>query len=79
MYTEEMAKAFHAIVPPKDFSVDLYDNEQFITIVVDPKSVAGLSEADAVYIVNYINNVKKTLESFGAIVFVSRDELEKSE
>lgn len=75
MYTEEMAKAFHDIEAPGDFKVDLYDNGQFITIVVDPKAIIGISEEEAQDIVNYINNVKKTLESLGALVLVSRDEV----
>jgi hypothetical protein len=75
MYTDEMAKSFHAIEAPGDFKVDLYDNGQFITIVVDPKSIVGISEAEAEGIVNYINSVKKMLESFGALVLVSRDEV----
>lgn len=75
MYTEEMAEAFHKIEPPSNFSVDLYDNGQFITIVVDPKSLVGISEEYGQEIVGYINSVKKALEGFGALVLVSRDEV----
>jgi hypothetical protein len=75
MYTDEMAEAFHAITPPNGFSVDLYDNGHFITIVVDPKTIVGISEEYGQEIVTYINSVKKALESFGALVLVSRDEV----
>jgi hypothetical protein len=75
MYTDEMKEAFHKIQPPSNFSVDLYDNGQFITIVVDPKTLVGISEEYAQEIVSYINNAKKALESFGALVLVSRDEV----
>ncbi len=75
MYTDEMADAFHSIKAPGDFKVDLYDNGQFITIVVDPKSIVDISEEYAQEIVGYINGVKKTLEGFGALVLVSRDEV----
>lgn len=75
MYTEEMADAFHAIKAPGDFQVDLYDNGQFITIVVSPSSLVGISDEHAQEIVDYINNVKKALEKLGALVLVSRDEV----
>jgi hypothetical protein len=76
MYTDEMRQAFHLIKPPGDFKVDLYDNEQFITIMIDPKQLVGLSDNDAQDIVNYIVSVKKSLEDLGALVLVVREELE---
>lgn len=75
MYTKEMADAFHSIKAPGEFGVDLYDNEQFITIVVDPHSVANISQEEGEAIVAYLNDVKKTLEGFGALVLIAREEL----
>lgn len=72
-----MAKAFHAVVPPKDFGVELYDAEEWITVVVDPKHLVNRSEEELQDIVNYVNNVKKALESEGAYVLVTRDALEE--
>lgn len=75
MYTEEMAKAFHQITAPEGFSVDLYDAEQWLTIVIDPKSLVGKSEEQLQDIASYINSVKLALEHVGAIVLISRDAL----
>ncbi len=73
MYTEEMANAFHSIIAPQGFSVDLYDAENWITILVDPESLVGKSEQELQDIVSYINSVKLALEAAGAIVLVTRD------
>ena len=32
MYTEEMRKAVHSIIPPKNFGINIVDNENFLTI-----------------------------------------------
>jgi hypothetical protein len=32
MYTDQMRRAFHSILPPKGFNLELIDNEHFITI-----------------------------------------------
>ena len=37
MYTFDMRKAFHSIVAPKGFQVELIDNEHFLTIKLDEK------------------------------------------
>lgn len=79
MYTIEMAKAFKSIKPPKDFGVVIYDNENFITIQINPEKLLNLTEAQTQKVVDYINNVKQTFEKLGATVFVVRDTLEKNE
>ncbi|NBR61484.1 MAG: hypothetical protein EBT86_07505 [Actinobacteria bacterium] len=73
MYTLEMATAFKEIIAPKNFGVVLYDADNFITLVIDPKDIEGLSKEEMEPIVKYINDVKKTLENLGAVVFVVRD------
>lgn len=75
MYTEEMAKAFHAIKAPEGFGVDLYDAENWITIAVDPNSLVDKSQEELQLIVSYINDVKLALEQLGAAVLVTRDAL----
>ena len=73
MYTVEMATAFKSIVPPQNFGVMIYDAEDFLTIMIEPKDLENLDKDQAEEIVKYINNVKKTLEDHGAIVLVVRN------
>ncbi len=75
MYTEEMAQAFHDVNAPDGFSIELYDADNWLTIVVDPNSLVGKSDQELQDIVNYINSVKLALENKGAIVLVTRDTL----
>lgn len=77
MYTEEMAIAFHNIPTPPNFGVELYDSKEWITVLVDPKSLMNRSEEELAQIVDYINKVKLELESAGAYVLVARDALEE--
>jgi hypothetical protein len=77
MYTEEMAKAFHEIEHPEGFSLDVYDNGQFITLMVKLEYLENISQERGVEIVDYINKVKTTLESLGGIVLVVREEIEE--
>lgn len=77
MYTLEMATAFKSIVPPNKFGLTVLENPDFLTLVVDPKDLENLADGEIELIVKYINDVKKTLEDHGAIVFVVRDVLEK--
>jgi len=76
MYTLEMAKEFKAIKAPKGFGVVIYDNENFITVQVNPEKLLNLTEKQTQDIVDYINNVKQTFEKLGATVFVVRETLE---
>ena len=77
MYTAEMATAFKAIVPPKNFGVVLLENEDFITIQIDPKELLAVPEEDLEAAVKYINDVKSTLEGLGAVVMILREALEE--
>lgn len=76
MYTPEMATAFHAVIPPKNFGVILMDNEDFINIMVDPKELLELPDEDKQSAVDYVNAVKKALEGAGAIVQIVREAIE---
>jgi hypothetical protein len=77
MYTLEMATSFKSIVPPENFGVVLYDSEKFITVMINPKDLINLSEEHKAEIIEYINNVKKTLEDLGATIFIVREALEE--
>jgi hypothetical protein len=77
MYTPEMASAFKAVVAPDGFGVTLYENDDFLTIEVDPKDLIQLSDEKKIEAVKYVNDVKRTLESFGSVVFVVRKALEE--
>jgi hypothetical protein len=76
MYTTEMATAFKAIVPPKNFGVVLLENNDFITIQIDPKELLAVAEDGIEDAVKYINDVKNMLEGFGAAVLIVREALE---
>jgi len=78
MYTPEMATAFKAIVPPKNFGLTIYDNDNFVTLEINPKDLINLLDEDKPAVVKYINDVKSTLEELGAIVFVVREALEEN-
>ena len=76
MYTDLMRKAFHSIVPPKGFSINIIDNEHFLTIKLDEKELTNLSHDDKIEAIRYVAQVKKALEYEGAIVLVTRKPLE---
>lgn len=76
MYTTEMATAFRAIVPPKNFGVVLLENDDFITIQIDPKELLEVPSEDIETVVKYINDVKNMLEGLGAVVLIVREVLE---
>lgn len=76
MYTSEMASAFKSIIAPKNFGLTVYENDDFLTLEVDPKELINLSEEDKIKAVDYINEVKRTFESFGAVVLIVRKALE---
>jgi hypothetical protein len=75
MYTLEMATAFKSITPPENFKVVILENDDFLTILIDPEDIEALTEEQVEPAVKYINDIKKALENEGAIVFVVRDVL----
>ena len=76
MYTTERAKAFHSIRPPKNFSVQLLDNEHFIVVKANEQEFMRLAEDGKRKAIEYLVRVKKALEDNGAIVLLVRDGLE---
>jgi hypothetical protein len=75
MYTTEMAKAFRSLdhFCPKGFSVEIVDNEHFITVRAPEKYFMTLSDFDKRRAVEYMVRIKKALEYNGAIVLLVRE------
>ena len=75
MYTDSMKRAFHAVQAPKGFSVQLIDNEHFLTIKLDEKHFVGLTHDEKIAALQYVVQLKNALEMEGAIVLVTREAL----
>ena len=73
MYTDQMRRAFHSITPPKGFTIDLIDNEHFLTIKLNELNFAKMVHDDKIQALQYVLNLKKALEMEGAIVLVTRE------
>jgi hypothetical protein len=76
MYTDAMRRAFHSIVPPGSFSIDLVDNDHFLTIKLSEKSFLNMTHDEKIEAVRYVTLIKKALEMEGAIVLVTREPLQ---
>ena len=75
MYTDAMKRAFHAVQAPKGFSVQLIDNDHFLTIKLDERHFAGLMHDEKIAALQYVVQLKNALEMNGAIVLVTREAL----
>ena len=75
MYTDKMRKAFHSITPPKNFTVELIDNDHFLTIKLNEYKFIKMVHDEKVEALQYVVKLKKALESEGAIVLVTREAL----
>jgi hypothetical protein len=73
MYTDSMRRAFHAVQPPKGFSVTVIDNDHFLTIKLDEFSFTRMVHDEKIKALQYVVNLKKALEMEGAIVLVTRE------
>jgi len=75
MYTEAMRKAFRSLdhFAPKGFSVELRDNDNFITVRAKEEMFMRLLDEDKRCAVEYMARVKKALEDNGAIVLLVRE------
>jgi hypothetical protein len=73
MYTDAMRKAFHAIQAPKDFAVELIDNDAFLTVKLNEKDFLWMSHDEKIQALQYVVTLKKALEMEGAIVLVTRE------
>ncbi len=68
-----MRRAFHAVPAPKGFSVQLIDNDHFLTVKLDERHFAGLLHDEKIAALQYVVQLKKALEMEGAIVLVTRE------
>jgi len=73
MYTDNMRKVVHSIIPPKDFGVQIIDNDHFLTIKLDEKEFLHMVHDDKISALKYVVKLKKALEECGAIVLVTRE------
>ncbi|MEY3910420.1 MAG: hypothetical protein RIT47_1131 [Pseudomonadota bacterium] len=75
MYTDKMRMAFHSITAPKNFGIDIIDNDSFITIKLNERSFINMTHDQKLEAVKYVSMVKKALEMEGAIVLVTREKI----
>ena len=68
-----MRRAFHSIIPPNNFKLELIDNEHFLTIKLNELKFAKMVHDDKIQALQYVLNLKKALEMEGAIVLVTRE------
>jgi hypothetical protein len=73
MYTDNMRRAFHSVIPPKGFEVELIDNEHFLTIKLNEYKFVKMLHDDKIEALQYVLKLKKALEMEGAIVLVTRE------
>ncbi len=70
-----MKRAFHSVQAPKGFSVQLIDNDHFLTIKLDERHFAGLLHDEKIAALQYVLQLKNALEMEGAIILVTREAL----
>ena len=69
-----MRKAFRSLECPKGFSLEVIDNDSFITVKAKEKVFMSLETVDLKrQAVEYMVRVKKALEDNGAIVLLVRE------
>jgi hypothetical protein len=73
MYTDNMRKAFHSILPPKNFNVEVIDNDHFLTIKLNEHSFINMVHDEKIQALQYVVKLKEALEQNGAIVLVTRE------
>jgi len=73
MYTDQMARAFRSLQAPKNFSVQILDNDNFLVVKANEKEFMRLDDFNKRAAVEYLVRVKKALEDNGAIVLIVRD------
>jgi hypothetical protein len=73
MYTDQMRTAVHSIIAPKNFGVNIIDNDNFLTIKLNEKDFINMFHDQKIEAVQYVAKVKKALEENGAIVLVTRE------
>lgn len=74
MYTDAMKRAFRSLNPPKNFSLQIIDNDHFLTVKAKEKDFMSLETVEMKKeAIEYMIRVKKALEDNGAIVLLVRE------
>jgi hypothetical protein len=73
MYTDLMKHAVHSIHAPKNFGVEIIDNEHFLTVKLDERKFLHMGHDDKISALQYVVKLKKALEECGAIVLITRE------
>jgi hypothetical protein len=74
MYTDAMRRAFRSLEAPKNFSLQIIDNEHFLTVKAKEKDFMSLETVEMKrQAIEYMIRVKKALEDNGAIVLLVRE------
>jgi hypothetical protein len=74
MYTDSMKRAFRSIRCPKNFSLQIIDNDNFLTVKAKEKDFMSLETVELKKeAIEYMIRVKKALEDNGAIVLLVRE------
>jgi len=70
-----MKRAFHSLdgTGPRGFSLQIIDNDHFLTVKASEKQFMSLLDEDKRHAVEYMIKVKKALEDNGAIVLLVRE------
>jgi len=74
MYTDSMRRAFRSLDAPKNFSLQIIDNDNFLTVKASEKDFMSLETVEMKReAIEYMIRVKKALEDNGAIVLLVRE------
>ena len=74
MYTDSMKRAFRSLSAPKNFSLQIIDNDNFLTVKAKEKDFMSLETVEMKReAIEYMIRVKKALEDNGAIVLLVRE------
>ena len=73
MYTDQMRRVVHNIIPPNGFGVSIIDNDHFLTIKLDEKKFLNMSHDEKIEALQYTVKLKNALEQEGAVVLVTRE------
>ena len=68
-----MRKVVHSIPAPKNFGVQIIDNDHFLTVKLDEKKFLHMGHDDKISALQYVVKLKKALEDCGAVVLVTRE------
>ena len=72
-YTKEMIDSFNKIECPEGFNIMITDKGFFLQIKIDEEQYDNMTEDSKPVVYNYLNEVKKTLEGFGAKIHLVKE------